>query len=56
MQLVKIDEDLRIAGEHTSWTVQRRNELGVWIVIEEFGKFHHAFKYALEQKPPKGES
>ena len=54
MQLIRIDEDLRIAGEHQSWTVQRRNEVGVWFVVEHFKKFHHAFKYAMNQ--PKGES
>jgi hypothetical protein len=56
MQLLRIDDDQRIAGEHGSWTVQRRNKHGVWIVVEEFKKFHHAFKYALERTPPKGES
>jgi len=46
---------MRIAGEHQSWTVQKRNDAGVWIVVEHFEKFHHAFKYAMA-KPPKGES
>lgn len=55
MKKIRIDEDLRIEGEHRSWTVQRRNDAGVWVVIEEFKHFHHAFKYAMEQKP-KGES
>jgi hypothetical protein len=47
MQIVRIDDDLRIAGEHRSWTVQERNKAGVWIVVKHFEKFHHAFKYVI---------
>ena len=56
MQTIRIDEDLRIAGEHGRWDIQRRNTDGIWFVVESFAKFHHAFKYAMNQKPPKGES